>query len=106
MSNVNENINVTLEPQTTVTPTVGNDDVVTTPEVTPEEPEMIFGAVTDCAKLNVRKAPNANAPIICTIPRNTEVEVFFEESTDEFYKVLTASGIEGFCMAKYIAIEA
>ena len=97
----NENDNV-------VTPDVDNDvtatATVTTPEVTTEEPEIIFGVVTDCTKLNVRKAPDATAPIICTIPRNAEVEVLFEESTDEFYKVLTATGVEGFCMAKYIAI--
>lgn len=97
----NENTNV-------VTPDVDNDvtvtATVTTPEVTPKEPEVIFGVVTDCTKLNVRKTPDATAPIICTIPRNAEVEVLFEESTDEFYKVLTATGVEGFCMAKYIAI--
>ena len=100
----NENTNVTLEPQTNVTPIVDNDDLDTTPDVIPEEPEILFGVVADCAKLNVRKAPDAAAPIICTIPRDSEVEVQVEESTDEFYKVLTASGIEGFCMAKYIKI--
>lgn len=104
MFNTNENANATVDPKTVITPTVGNDDTGVTPEITPEEPEMIFGVVTDCAKLNVRKAPDVTAPIICTIPRNAEVEVLFEESTDEFYKVLTASGVEGFCMAKYIAI--
>ena len=101
MSNVNENTNVTVDVDETATATA----TVTTPEVTPEEPELLLGVVTDCAKLNVRKAPEVTAPIICTIPRDTEVEVLFEESTDEFYKVLTATGVEGFCMAKYIAIE-
>jgi hypothetical protein len=28
-----------------------------------------------------------------------------KESTEEFYKVCTAAGIEGFCMKKFIAIQ-
>lgn len=82
--------------------------VITTeqePEVTPEEPKVLTGIVADCRKLNVRKAPAANAPIVCTIPVDTEVEILVEESTDEFYYVYTASGVEGFCMRDYIAIN-
>lgn len=79
---------------------------VTIPEVTPEETVMLNGVVTNCVRLNVRKAPSSSAEIVCTIPRGTEVVILEDESTDEFYKVYTASGVDGFCMKQYVAVEA
>ena len=92
------NVYMTPEVQEPVTPIPELD-------TTTDEPEMLEGVVANCVKLNVRNAPNANAPVVCTIPRGTEVEVIEEESTDEFYKVYTASGIEGFCMKQYVTVE-
>lgn len=91
-----ENENVTLPEGTVINPE---------PETTPTEPEVLTGIVADCRKLNVRKAPDKNAPIICTIPVGSEVEILVDESTDEFYRIYTASGLEGFCMRDYIAVN-
>lgn len=60
------------------------------------------GRVFNCARLNVRVAPKSGATIVCEIPCNTEVEINEAESTDDFYKIYTASGVEGFCMKSYI----
>lgn len=92
-----ENENFIQNPEITVPP-------VTIPEEETREPETLSGVVVDCVKLNVRTASNVTASVVCTIPRGTEVIVTEDESTDEFYKVYTASGVEGFCMAKYINI--
>lgn len=81
-----------------------NDNVITPAEET-QEPEMLSGVVVDCVRLNVRTAPNPTAAVVCTIPCGAEVVVFEEESTDEFYKVYTASGAEGFCMKQYVSIN-
>lgn len=62
----------------------------------------IVGIVTDCEKLNVRKEPRATANVVCEIPVNSEVTIFEDESTSDFYKVCTAAGAEGFCMRKFI----
>lgn len=35
----------------------------------------------------------------------TQVCVDFDASTEDFYKVRTSEGIEGFCMRKYIALS-
>lgn len=93
---VPENETITLEPEVTVIP-----------DMTPEEhePKMLSGIVIDCVRLNVRSEPDAAAPVICTIARNTEVAIIEEESTDEFYGICTASGVEGFCMKQYIFIN-
>lgn len=70
------------------------------------EPEEVkIGTVVNCAKLNVRKNPSVNADIICELLKLAEVMISDSESTDEFYKINTDSGIEGFCMKKYIAVN-
>lgn len=70
--------------------------------VAPSEPKQ--GVVTDCLKLNVRKEPDSTAEVVCTIDASTTVVISEEESTEEFYKVYTAAGLEGYCMKKFITI--
>ena len=65
-------------------------------------PAPKIGRVFGCTSLNVRKAPKTNAVVICTINCHAEVEIDELESTDDFYKICTASGIEGYCMKKFI----
>lgn len=99
-------VEVAAEPVPEVTPEpVVEPEVVV--EVTPEpEPEVVetlkIGRVFGCSRLNVRKAPKFDADVVCEIPVNTEVEIDEDESKGDFYKIYTASGIEGFCMKSYI----
>lgn len=69
-----------------------------------EVPETTNGVVTGCAKLNVRKEPSKEAEVLCVINELSAVVVTVEESTEDFYKVCTPSGIEGYCMKKFINI--
>lgn len=62
------------------------------------------GVVTDCVRLNVREAPNIESNVVCEIDCSSDMIVYEEESTEDFYKVCTATGVEGFCMKKYIMI--
>ena len=71
----------------------------------PVAPPMLTGVVTDCVKLNVRKTPAANGMILDTIAKGTEVKIDEFKSTNDFYKVCVASGIEGFCMKKFITVK-
>lgn len=66
--------------------------------------EPIRGIVTDCRYLNVREAPNPDATVLTTIKALSEVLVDEPESTNDFYKVCTETGAEGFCMKKFIAV--
>lgn len=68
------------------------------------ETEPKHGIVTDCATLNVRKEPNPTAEVVCTITCSTDLVIDENESTDKFYKICTAAGIEGFCMRRYITL--
>lgn len=79
------------------------------PEVegtTPVEKEAVMiGVVANCGILNIREQPAITTDVVSTIKRDTEVKIIESESTDEFYKVITSTGIEGFCMKEYITIK-
>lgn len=77
-----------------------------TPEVIEEVVETtLLGTVVDCKKLNVRKHPSIKSDVVCIISEASEVIINNEKSRNDFYKVTTSAGIEGFCMKKYIRIE-
>lgn len=87
------------EPEEPITATVPESDLE------PEQEKSIIGTVTDCLKLRVRKQPNTTAEVLCEIEALSEVQIDEKESTEEFYKVCTEAGIEGFCMKKFIAVK-
>ena len=71
-----------------------------------QEPEpQKLGVVINCNNLNIRKHPDLNSDIICAIKRSTEVMIDDSEYTEDFYKICTVSGIEGFCMKQYIEVR-
>ena len=76
-------------------------------EAAPAEVMKAFtaGVVTDCMRLYVRKDPSPDGEVVTVIDCLSKVMVDMKGSTDEFYKVCTASGAEGFCMRKYIALK-
>ena len=77
-------------------------EIAPEPELEPEE--YLLGKVVKCDKLRVRKEPDTNAPVAKEIVKGTEVMIDPEKSTDDFYSVVTESGVEGFCMKKFIKI--
>ena len=64
-----------------------------------------IGIVVNCIKLNVRKEPNKTSDIIQIIDALTEVRVIVKDSTYNFYKVILSSGVEGYCMKKFIELK-
>jgi uncharacterized protein YgiM (DUF1202 family) len=65
----------------------------------------LIGIVVNCNLLNVRKEADSDSGIICTVSALSELMINLTESTDEFYKVYTVTGVEGFCLKKYVAIK-
>lgn len=88
-----------------------------TPEVTPDTEVVIeetikaepvhkyIGKTKDCDKLNVREKPKADAKVLCKLDKTSEVEIDMDNSTNEFYKVYTSSGVSGYCMKKFMNIK-
>ena len=67
--------------------------------------ESIIGIVSDCKKLRVRNNPELDSDVICEIEAGSIVEIDEVNSTEEFYKVCTETGIDGYCMKKFIKVE-
>lgn len=87
------------EKQTVVEETVVPDYPVV------EELKALAGVVTNCRKLNVREHPDTSADVLGELLMNSEVRVVANEKYDEWYHVITASGIDGYCMKKYIEVH-
>ena len=62
------------------------------------------GFVTGCVKLNVREKPETNSDVICIIKLGDKIIIDNNYYNKDYYKVYTVSGIEGYCVKKYISI--
>ena len=70
-----------------------------------EEPKKVSGIVVDCNRLNIRTKPSINSQPVGNVTANSEVIINLRQSHNEWFKVITKDGVEGFCMKKYIKIE-
>lgn len=86
------------------TPAVISEPEVAAPIVTEVEAPKNLGKVIDCVKLNVREEPSTKAFVVFEIPVGSTVFIDETCSTDEFYKICTEHGVEGYCMKKFIEI--
>lgn len=87
-----------------------NDSVEITADIKDEEEikevaEEIVGIVTNCLKLNIRKEPIKDSKVAAIVTCLDELRIDPNASTDDWYAVYTAAGIEGFCMKKFVAVR-
>lgn len=68
------------------------------------EEKSVIGVVTGCKRLRVRADATTDAIIITEIDEDSVVVIDMDNSTDDFYKVHTETGAEGWCMRKFIEI--
>lgn len=61
--------------------------------------------VVNCLRLHIFSEPNTDSEIILKARYLTEVEVNLTESTEDFYKICTPIGAEGFCIKEQITIK-
>ena len=92
----------------------------TTEEVTEEviEPEVIvpsiennvennevIGKISGFEKLYVRKEASKDSEPVGIITSETVLTIDEENSTEDFYKVTTNEGLEGYCVKKFVKIN-
>lgn len=71
-----------------------------------EEPkEQVIGVVTNCLRLNVRKDPSPTAEVLCTVDAKHDLVIDIDESTEDYYKICTEAGIEGYCVKFFVTIK-
>nr|DAH99594.1 MAG TPA: putative dipeptidyl-peptidase VI [Caudoviricetes sp.] len=74
-------------------------------EVTEEADSTVVGYVSGCLKLNIREEGYPGANVVCVVPEKTALLIEVAESNDEWYKVYTEAGMEGFCMKQYVTLS-
>jgi len=73
--------------------------------VQPVESSTVFGIVSGCEALNVRREPNRDSDVLCQEMAGSILAIEPENSTEDWYAVYTEEGIEGFCMKQYITLR-
>ena len=68
-------------------------------------PMTVTGTVAGCTKLNVRSNPAVDADILAVVDNNTVVEIDPARSDNEWLKITTASGVDGYCMRKFVSAK-
>ena len=74
-------------------------------EATKEADSTVVGYVSGCFKLNIREEGYLGANVVCVVPEKTALLIEAAESNDEWYKVYTETGMEGFCMKQYVTLS-
>lgn len=65
-------------------------------------PKNVNGVVVNCSKLNVREEPSIESAVICVLDVMSEIEIDVTKSDNEWVKVHTVTGVEGYCMRKFV----
>ena len=105
-----EEVKVEEPAETTELPEITTDEVPEQPtnETEANETEAtdkVVGVVAECESLNIRSLPNTECEVVSVLRVGSEVIVYEEDSTDDFYKVCTSAGLDGYCMKQYITVK-
>lgn len=66
-----------------------------------KEGSITKGVVAGCEKLNIRKAPKSDAPVVTIVDAGTELKIFDpDKAINGWYKTE-----KGFCMKQYVKIK-
>ena len=97
-----------------------NEAEETTEEVTEEvtEPEVIvpsienniennevIGKISGFEKLYVRKEASKDSEPVGIVTDKDDLSIDVSRSTDDFYKVITSNGLEGYCVKEFVKID-
>ena len=78
------------------------DLIAAEPVETVTLPTTVTGTVSGCSKLNVRAKPATDGDVLAVLEANAKVEIDPARSTNEWLKITTAAGVNGFCMRKFV----
>lgn len=87
---------------------VNYSKISTTPAIVDLETapvDRFDGIVSGCKKLNIRKEPSRTGEIICEVSEGTTLMIDPSEANDDWFKVYTEAGVEGYCMKNFVTIN-
>lgn len=68
-------------------------------------PGLISGIIDGCDRLNIRSEASKTSDIIGTITKEDTLVIDENKSTEDFYKVTTSNGLDGYCVKQFVKID-
>ena len=74
-------------------------------ETKEEVTEEVIGKIIEFEKLYIRKEADKNSEPVGIVTNKDYLSIDIIHSTDDFYKVITSNGLEGYCVKEFVKID-
>ena len=105
VNEVEESTNETEETTEKVTEEVTDQEVIVPSIDNNVENNEVIGKISGFEKLYVRKEASKDSEPVGIVTNKDDLSIDVASSTDEFYKVITSNGLEGYCVKEFVKID-
>lgn len=105
VNEVEESINETEKTIEEVTEEVTEPEVIVPNIEDGVENNEVIGKISGFEKLYVRKEANKDSEPVGIVTDKDDLSIDIAHSTDDFYKVITSNGLEGYCVKEFVKID-
>lgn len=105
VNEVKESTNETEETKEEVTEEVTEPEVIVPSIENNVENNEVIGKISGFEKLYVRKEASKDSEPVGIVTDKDDLSIDVAHSTDDFYKVITSNGLEGYCVKEFVKID-
>ena len=105
VNEVEESTNETEETKEEVTEEVTEPEVIVPSIKNNVENNEVIGKISGFEKLYVRKEASKDSEPVGIVTDKDDLSIDVNHSTDDFYKVITSNGLEGYCVKEFVKID-
>lgn len=105
VNEVEESTNETEETTKEVTEEVTEPEVIIPSIENNVENNEVIGKISVFEKLYVRKEASKDSEPVGIVTDKDDLSIDVSHSTDDFYKVITSNGLEGYCVKEFVKID-
>ena len=105
VNEVEESTNETEETIEEVTEEVTEPEVIVPNIENNVENNEVIGKISGFEKLYVRKEASKDSEPVGIVTDKDDLSIDIARSTDDFYKVITSNGLEGYCVKEFVKID-
>lgn len=105
VNEVEESTNETEETIEEVTEEVTEPEVIVPNIENGVENNEVIGKISGFEKLYVRKEASKDSEPVGIVTDKDDLSIDIIHSTDDFYKVITSNGLEGYCVKEFVKID-
>lgn len=105
VNEVEESTNEAEETREEVTKEVTEPEVIVPSIENNVENNEVIGKISGFEKLYVRKEASKDSEPVGIVTDKDDLSIDIAHSTDDFYKVITSNGLEGYCVKEFVKID-